>query len=235
MIGATPLSIQLEKQLKELPNKVQEIYTTVNKVRDEAAQGLKKYKTLGPDAKTPYVMNYQDFNKMGIYQIAYGNSAALPAGVTGDLWVFNVYGGDPKYITLIAASPRGDRIFFGKFWNGVWQGWETYLSTHGGLISPTGSNEALRISKNQQNRASITLGCNPGTTSGMPNQNGGWLIESNSNGLVIGNQTNDPSKAAISVSNDETVTANKLNTSTLNASSVNTSTLFVGGAKIWVE
>ena len=59
----------------------------------------------------------------------------------------------------------------------------------------------------------------------MTNQNGGWLIESNSNGLVIGNKTNDQSKAEIFVSNDETVTANKLNTSTL----------FVGGAKIWVE
>ena len=230
MIGATPLSIQLEKQLKELPNKVQEIYTTVNKVRDEAAQGLKKYKTLGSDAKTPYTMNCQDFNKMGIYQIAYGDSAALPAGVSGDLWVFNVYGGDPKYITLIAASPRGDRIYFGKFWDGAWQGWGTYLSSQGGLISPVGNNEALRISRNQQNRASITLGCNPGTTSGFPNQNGGWLIESNNNGLVIGNQTNEPAKAAIFISSDETVTANKLKSSTLT-----TSTLFVGGAQIWVE
>ena len=230
MIGATPLSIQLEKQLKELPNKVQEIYTTVNKVRDEAAQGLKKYKTLGPDAKTPYTMNCQDFNKMGIYQIAYGDSAALPSGVSGDLWVFNVYGGDPKYITLIAASPRGDRIYFGKFWDGAWQGWGTYLSSQGGLISPVGNNEALRISRNQQNRASITLGCNPGTTSGFPNQNDGWLIESNNNGLVIGNQTNEPAKAAIFISSDETVTANKLKSSTLT-----TSTLFVGGAQIWVE
>ena len=230
MIGATPLSIQLEKQLKELPNKVQEIYTTVNKVRDEAAQGLKKYKTLGSDAKTPYTMNCQDFNKMGIYQIAYGDSAALPSGVSGDLWVFNVYGGDPKYITLIAASPRGDRIYFGKFWDGAWQGWGTYLSSQGGLISPVGNNEALRISRNQQNRASITLGCNPGTTSGFPNQNDGWLIESNNNGLVIGNQTNEPAKAAIFISKDQKVTTTNLNTTNLN-----TTKLSINGIEIWVE
>lgn len=87
------------------------------------AMGIQK--VLGDTSDKPYAaMVYTDFTEMGVYKIFYASGDALPPGCNGDIWVFNMYHGDPKYSSMIAVSPRVNQMYTGHFTNGKWNGWK---------------------------------------------------------------------------------------------------------------
>lgn len=172
----------------------------------DLANGLQVVKTLGSDA-APYTMKDSDFDQIGMYIIWKGDAEAEPFGGSGDVRIFNMYP-LPRFHTLIAVSPRSEGcLAVGRFWNGVWQGWHKLLDTRpknaAALIEPQAIGEGLegvRVAKASNNWSHLTLGCNPGTTGGLPNKTGGWFIGSSPEGrLIVSNDSCTPGSASIFV------------------------------------
>lgn len=169
------------------------------------ADGLSVIKVLGSDS-APYTMKDSDFDQIGAYVIAKGDTAAEPfLGQPGDIRVLNLYP-MPRFHTLIAVSPRSEGgLAVGRFWDGVWKGWHRLLDAQpiegATLIEPKALGEGfegLRIAKASNNWAHLTLGCNPGTTGGLPNKTGGWFIGSSPEGrLIVSNDSCTPESASI--------------------------------------
>ena len=69
-------------------------------------------------------MNYADFDKIGVYEIACGDVDAVPPGLQGSFYVFNMQGGDVKDRAFVGACAEKDRMYTGRFVDGFWKGWQ---------------------------------------------------------------------------------------------------------------
>ena len=75
-----------------------------------------------------YVMNYLDFSESatslyGIASLANSPSGNAPDDNSGDFKILRLGTNNAKYNVLMLSSPRFDKLYVGKFWNGNWQGW----------------------------------------------------------------------------------------------------------------
>lgn len=103
------------------------------------AHALRLNQTPKGTAEEPYVLDYNDFETgapSGI-RVSYMDVSTSPniqcnMGSTdwGDWYIYNMYGGNAKFGTLLAFGPRDhDHVFIGHFWDGVWSGWK-FISTN---------------------------------------------------------------------------------------------------------
>lgn len=150
--------------MEAVPEKVgqldEKLKTEINKIREEAAkaaEGLRKYKTFGEDSENPYEMNYQDFDKIGIYEIIYGTVNTMPKDVEKDLWVFNLYGDNSRYSAMISTSPNSPDLYFGKFVDGVWQGWKSTSSLYDNWIIKSTPEENLVFTRQSTERKDCAI------------------------------------------------------------------------------
>lgn len=73
-------------------------------------------------------MNYLDFSESatslyGIASLANSPSGNAPDDNSGDFKILRLGTNNAKYNVLMLSSPRFDKLYVGKFWNGNWQGW----------------------------------------------------------------------------------------------------------------
>ena len=78
------------------------------------------------DLGSDYVMNINDFSRVGYYtciSLASSPSGNAPDNNLGDyhIWCLS---NNTNYRVFMLTSPRlSDRVYFGHFWGAVWQGW----------------------------------------------------------------------------------------------------------------
>ena len=92
------------------------------------AKGLTAHTYLGSD----YEMEDSDFSgpSMALYGVGSfkaNTNSVPPTGETGDYSLFRFYNGSFNYSQYLMASPRTYRLFYGKFWNGAFEGWKEIL------------------------------------------------------------------------------------------------------------
>lgn len=135
----------------------------------DMSNSLNVRKTLGTE-EVPYNMQWQDFDKIGIYHIAYAAEEVMSRfGSTilssHDVYAFNTSGYEgSKSFSLIGTSPDLTGIFIGCFNNGVWSGWKEVLEngqtmrTQNIQVSQEAVGDGVAIEKNSDKLASLALG-----------------------------------------------------------------------------
>lgn len=108
---------------------------TVYNIKDPYALRL-NMTALGTENE-PYVLDYNDLPPHSGIRVSYMDVTTSPnvqcnMGSTdwGDWYIYNFYGGNSAFGTLLAFGPRDrNHIFIGHFWDGTWTGWN-FISTN---------------------------------------------------------------------------------------------------------
>ena len=114
---------------------------TVHKTGNETVNGIKTFSEskigLGAASfareqkgSTTYEMTASEFyNKLGFFKITQfkAGSTSAPRGNNGD---YDLIGMSPNagYGTYLCTTPRNDLLWYGKFWDSVWQGWKEVVN-----------------------------------------------------------------------------------------------------------
>lgn len=135
----------------------------------DMSNSLNVRKTLGTEEK-PYNMQWQDFDKIGIYHIACSaEEIACHAGkeiaTSHEIYAFNTSGHDgARSFSLIGTSPDLISVYIGRFDNGVWSGWKEIveqgqsLQTQNVVVSQETIGDGVVVKKNGSKLASVALG-----------------------------------------------------------------------------
>lgn len=133
------------------------------------ATNLNVRKTLGTEEE-PYVMQWSDFDKIGVYHIAFSSEEVTSQigdtiATSHDIYAFNTSGyGGLKSFSLIGTSPDLTDIFIGRFDDGTWSGWQEILEqgqamrTQNIQVSQEAAGDGITVKKNDADLASISLG-----------------------------------------------------------------------------
>lgn len=184
------------------------------------ASSLSVRKTLGTE-EVPYVMDYHDFDKIGVYEIVNGTAAALPKDVTGVFYIFNMCGELPETATLLGTSPKDGILYTGQFLSGSWLGWKSVAN----------SGNSLRVNRDLQdgNRAQVLVGCDPDKEDGIA---GGWAMVRDGDGnLIFSNAANSKDSCAMYCDASQQVHVEK----PLVVKSFNIPTQDNGEGNIWIS
>jgi len=114
---------------------------TVHKTGNETVNGVKTFSEgkigLGSvnfarefKGSTTYEMTASDFNnKLGFFKISQfkADSTSAPRGNNGDYDLIGM-SSNTAYGTYLCTTPRNDLLWYGKFWESVWQGWKEVVN-----------------------------------------------------------------------------------------------------------
>ena len=143
----------------------------VHKTGDETVNGVKTFSegkiVMGATSfareqkgSTTYEMTASDFyNKLGFFKITQfkADSTSAPRGNNGDYDLIGM-SSNAGYGTYLCTTPRNDLLWYGKFWDSVWQGWKEVVNCE--------SNQTITGEKTFQRYVSVysnnlTYGTNP--------------------------------------------------------------------------
>lgn len=100
-----------------------------------------------------YEMSVSDFDgglaggawRVGSFK---ANTASAPSDNVGDFTLIRLYDGADQFASFICSSPRTEKLFFGRFWNGAWQGWRDIFTTTYNLVFAGTTANTVKLNRN---------------------------------------------------------------------------------------
>lgn len=129
---------------------------TFSSTIDGSAKGIASIADLG----TNYEMDVEDFaNTPGgsLYRVTSfkANTTSAPFNNDGDFTLLKLYPGSKNFAQFLCASPRRDKLLYGKFSAGVWGGWSDIPTSNTGFYLKG----ATTIGKTTDDARLILKGC----------------------------------------------------------------------------